>query len=363
MTDLLLDPLFSAAGVDIEKHTCAKPWTYAEAMLQKVSRTFALNIQVLPTRIKRTILLAYLFCRIADTIEDDAELSTPSKQLLLSKFDEIFRNPHSWENKELEFRKLLPSTWQQGPGFDQLLSYQSAWVFSLYYNLPATDIAVVRKWVLEMSKGMSEYCQRRDLNDKWFILKDMEDLDQYCYYVAGTVGFMLCDLFMNHSVWITPAKHKKMSELANSFGLGLQVTNIAKDILEDWHRKTSFVPISLYNEQQIQFRDLPNSSPEQMRQVLDTLISKALDHLQDALNYTLLLPRLEPKMRLFCIWPLFLALATLEKLAHCEPLAAHRVKITRDEVQQILKESSYKVFSNRKLQQYFQHWQARIQSK
>ena len=43
-------------------------WKYAEDTLQLVSRTFALNIQVLRGKLHRSILLAYLYLRIADTV-------------------------------------------------------------------------------------------------------------------------------------------------------------------------------------------------------------------------------------------------------------------------------------------------------
>ena len=56
---------------------------FAAFMLEKTSRTFALNIQVLPARLRRQVLLAYLFCRMADTLEDDPELGEPAKVKLL----------------------------------------------------------------------------------------------------------------------------------------------------------------------------------------------------------------------------------------------------------------------------------------
>lgn len=53
----------------------AQSFQYADKMLLLVSRTFALNINVLSGNLRKTVLLAYLYLRIADTIEDDPELS------------------------------------------------------------------------------------------------------------------------------------------------------------------------------------------------------------------------------------------------------------------------------------------------
>ncbi|HCK68750.1 MAG TPA: squalene/phytoene synthase, partial [Nitrospina sp.] len=50
-------------------------WTYCVQTLPKVSRTFALNISILRGTLYRSILTAYLFCRIVDTVEDAAKLN------------------------------------------------------------------------------------------------------------------------------------------------------------------------------------------------------------------------------------------------------------------------------------------------
>ena len=58
-------------------------WTYCVQTLPKVSRTFALNISVLRGTLHRSILTAYLFCRIVDTVEDAAKLNPKIKIKLL----------------------------------------------------------------------------------------------------------------------------------------------------------------------------------------------------------------------------------------------------------------------------------------
>ena len=48
---------------------------YQAAMLQCVSRTFALTIPQLPGALRDVVGNAYLLCRIVDTIEDEPTLS------------------------------------------------------------------------------------------------------------------------------------------------------------------------------------------------------------------------------------------------------------------------------------------------
>src|SRR5256885_11251326 len=66
------------------------PQAFAAFLLEKTSRTFALNIQVLPAGLRRQVLLAYLFCRMADTLEDDADLTEGAKARLLDAFRGLF---------------------------------------------------------------------------------------------------------------------------------------------------------------------------------------------------------------------------------------------------------------------------------
>ena len=62
-------------------------WEYCREMLPKVSRTFALNISVLEGDLHRSILIAYLFCRIVDTVEDAARLDPVHAQSLYTTED------------------------------------------------------------------------------------------------------------------------------------------------------------------------------------------------------------------------------------------------------------------------------------
>jgi farnesyl-diphosphate farnesyltransferase len=56
----------------------------------------------------------------------------------------------------------------------------------------------------------------------------MQDMNEYCYYVAGCVGEMLAKLFCHYSEEINQHR-EQLLELSVSFGQGLQMTNILKD--------------------------------------------------------------------------------------------------------------------------------------
>ena len=67
-------------------------WTYCNQTLIKVSRTFALNIRVLRGDLHRSVLIAYLFCRTVDTIEDAAKLDPKIKIKQLFEFSRLIEN-------------------------------------------------------------------------------------------------------------------------------------------------------------------------------------------------------------------------------------------------------------------------------
>ena len=56
---------------------------FCQDMLPKVSRTFAVCITLLPQDLEHSVLIAYLLCRVADTLEDSPVLLPPEKTKLL----------------------------------------------------------------------------------------------------------------------------------------------------------------------------------------------------------------------------------------------------------------------------------------
>ena len=337
--------------IDFSSKSCGKPWNYCNHILNEVSRTFALNIQVLPTTLKKPVLLAYLFCRMADTIEDDPILTGEEKDALLSRFKDLMISKETYEQDSLEFHESLPQHWKdkEKQGYDQLLTLYPHWVLVLYFDMAQPFINAIQKWVLEMCDGMAEYSKRKP-NNAIFALDDMEDLDKYCYYVAGTVGYMLTDLFYVYSPLISVKRFERLSKNANSFGLGLQLTNIIKDVGEDKVRGIHYIPSSLASKHNTTVEQiLDEDKRHENIRVMREMILKALHHLEDAVEYTTALPILEAKMRTFCLWPLFMATATLIKAVN-EPedllLPDKKVKITRKQVKDIVLKTTIFCFSN-----------------
>ena len=59
---------------DEPQHSPASDSEFCNDMLPRVSRTFAICIRLLPPDLEHSVLIAYLLCRVADTIEDSTQL-------------------------------------------------------------------------------------------------------------------------------------------------------------------------------------------------------------------------------------------------------------------------------------------------
>lgn len=307
---------------------------FCQRLLPLVSRTFAACIRLLPAPVDHQVLVAYLLCRIADTIEDTADLPVPDKEALLALFERALSDPNT---------DLTPLTQAFAhPRIpDELLTREAHATLAEYYALGPAACTAIRPWVQEMCQGMARYARIHSAAHpgRLVSLTSIEELDSYCYYVAGTVGHLLTELFSLHSPRVTPHHYQRLKALSTSFGLGLQLTNIIKDVADDRQRGWSFVPTQLCSLVGVTPEAL--LEPEHQRQariVMDTLISKAKGHLNDALAYCTALPRSQYKIRLFCLTPLYFAVRTLA-LAERDPRLldpTHKVKITRGEVYRTL---------------------------
>jgi farnesyl-diphosphate farnesyltransferase len=164
-------------------------------------------------------------------------------------------------------------------------------------------------------------------------------LEEYCYFVAGVVGEMLCDLFLQKMTTLPESARRIMKENAVSFGLGLQMTNISKDVMADRERGWSYIPQSLIAANGLTVDEFHSGkSVEKNLQILEKLLFKTNGHFHDALKFILAIPRTELSLRLFCIWPLWMAMKTVAALHNNPALLSSSapVKISRSQVKRIL---------------------------
>lgn len=295
-------------------------------LLEGVSRTFALTIPQLPPQLYPAVANAYLLCRIVDTIEDEVSLTAEQKRQFCLAFIDIVKTGQQAESFAAELAPLLS---EQTIPAEHSLIHLIPRVITITHTLDAAQIDALACCVETMAKGMPVY-QALDLHAG---LKTMQDMDDYCYFVAGCVGEMLAKLFCHYSPQID-AHREELLKLSVSFGQGLQMTNILKDIWDDAKRGVCWLPQDIFTETGFNLAELtPETDDARFRLGLEHLISIAHDHLQNALTYTQLLPSHETGIRNFCLWALGMAVLTLKKIKQNLSFTdSSQVKITRKSV-------------------------------
>lgn len=315
---------------------------FCQSILPDVSRTFALSIRFLPGHLGRAVLTAYLICRIADTLEDDPGSSADRKICLLDRFMECFDDPTAAN----AFPGVAGSV--SGDAAHVRLVQNTDLVFTLFRLLPGPTQQIVRRWVDEMVRGMQKFV---GLYPQGIRIQTLGEYGDYCYYVAGTVGHLLTDLWHEHSANVGKSEYEHLLKKCEAFGEALQTVNILKDIAWDVeHENAIYIPEqSLMTYGSSQKTLLSPARVEQNRAALDSLIELARSDLEDALEYLLLIPRLAVPIRLFCILPLLFAHATLRELENSTAMlqSGGTVKISRDEVKSLILAGCVSVLSNR----------------
>lgn len=325
----------------IELHT---DWRYCEEMLPKVSRTFALNIGKLQGDTYRAVLVGYLLFRIADTFEDTPHQTEQEKIKDLLKFAEIFRGNKSLEERR-EAYEPLRFKWQENSPEKNLVENGER-VLRCYFGLPPIYREIMDPHIAESAEGMASFQKRKaEGGQEIFQLRDIPDLENYCYYVAGTVGVMLTRIFSLRAGVKERVEELKQREV--HFGLALQLTNIVKDYTKDLERGWCYIPASITEKHGLRPQELFTLSPQGKRAILRELFPRTMEHLDRALEYIEILPQSERDIRLFCIIPFVLAYHTLLGIAQGE------AKLSRPRVYALLGKSEIFAYSTEKLRENY----------
>ncbi|MFS0655977.1 phytoene/squalene synthase family protein [Bacillus sp. 179-C3.3 HS] len=186
-----------------------------EETIQTHSKTFYRAFSMLPKKKRQAVWAVYSFCRRADDIVDESlspkeELASFQKAFERFLEGEIDHNDPMWVALAYTFEEFQMD---EAPFRDLLLG------------------------------------QEMDLEQQRY--ETLDELLIYSYHVASTVGLMLLPI-------IAPRKKKQLKEAAISLGIGMQLTNILRDIGEDAaQRDRIYLPKQImdqfgYTEQDLQ---------------------------------------------------------------------------------------------------------------
>ena len=312
-----------------------------DQLLINVSRTFALSIKQLPCPLNKIIKIAYLLFRISDTIEDHPDISSERKVHLLNLWTDILKNKSNLKPLIELISDLDPEK------HDMEVIHNSDIILKELNELPDNPKKILISNVCKTSLGMAKW------QEKGPEMETEEDMDDYMYQVAGRVGHLLTEVFSWYSKDINK-NHDELFSLGREFGLALQTVNIIRGLRKDFERGWIFIPKSFLYKAGLSKKNLfEDKNVEKALVLVDMLINKAVKHLQKGLTYIFLIPKKERGIRLFCIWPLLLAVKTLSISRKNKEILFSEAKISRKQVQIIVTVSRVFSFSNILLKRYY----------
>lgn len=180
-----------------------------EELMQKGSSSFYQAFKGLPSPRREAVYVIYAFCRMIDDSVDEPEYSPYTIHEIHNLFDQL---------DDAEGHFIWPAL---------------RWLFSSFPHL---------------DKGPFFRQMEGQLTDlKLTHYTTMQELEHYCYLVAGTVGEMLLPVLRDDN-----GEEVAMNGIA--LGKGMQIVNIIRDVGEDRARVRRYVPLEImekhgYSEQ------------------------------------------------------------------------------------------------------------------
>jgi phytoene synthase len=187
-------PLFSYWAGDA---ALQKAYSVCSVITAKHSKSFYLATALLPEEKRAAVRALYAFCRTVDDVVDES--SAADRGFNLDYWRRII------QTASIRDGDLVAAAWA-----DTLTRYH-----------------IPRHYALQLIDGVA-----RDLSQTRYT--SFEDLSTYCYGVASTVGLM--------SMYIVGFKSNEAIPYAIKLGVALQLTNILRDVGEDFRNGRVYLP-------------------------------------------------------------------------------------------------------------------------
>ncbi|MET0791549.1 MAG: phytoene/squalene synthase family protein, partial [Polyangiaceae bacterium] len=205
--------------------------------LARHSKSFALAGKLLPPEQRRDAAVLYTYCRLVD---DRIDLVDPEDQ------------PAALQ----ELQRMLDSVYRGEPQVDvRLRAFQEV----------VQRRGVPREYPEALLDGMA-------MDTAGAQYQTLDELLLYCHRVAGVVGLMMC-----HVLGVSDSRALRN---AAHLGIAMQLTNICRDVAEDWQRGRLYLPLRMLQACGFQalgpeHGPLPEAARHSIRAVTRQLLTEA----------------------------------------------------------------------------------------
>lgn len=187
---------------------------HCRAMIRDGSKSFFGAARIFGARTRESAFLLYAWCRHCD---DQVDGETLGFRLAPG---EPYPRRRRLERLFEETRRSLRGDAASGPVFEAL-------------QRVATRHGIPERYPLELLEGFA-----MDVEGRRYATA--EDLFLYCYHVAGVVGLMMAH--------VMGAREPEALQRAADLGIALQLTNIARDVIEDAAVGRVYLPLEWLDE-------------------------------------------------------------------------------------------------------------------
>ena len=204
--------------------------------VRAAAANFYYAFRLLPRPKRQALHAVYRFCRAADDIADGEGTPQERRQRLE------------------EFRSLLGNTLAGAPPDPSWLVLWDA----------ARRFQLDRQLLEDVIDGCAADCAPLEI-------RTAADLERYCYGVAGSVGLLSAQIF--------GFRDPRVPDLAVQLGQAMQLTNILRDLKEDYERGRCYLPLEDLQRFGCNVDDLGTGSrsprPDAYRQLMAYEVARA----------------------------------------------------------------------------------------
>ena len=175
----------------------AQAYEHCAAITKQHSRTFYMASGLLPKKQREAVRALYAFCRVSDDLVDKAT-ENQHQRILQWRQESLANHPPIYNMVALAWADTRAN-----------------------FNIP-------RRYAEQLLDGVTS-----DLTHTRY--ETFGELAQYCYSVASTVGLM--------AMHIVGYKGDEAIPYAIKLGVALQLTNILRDVQEDWQNGRLYLPL------------------------------------------------------------------------------------------------------------------------
>jgi 15-cis-phytoene synthase len=194
-------------------------YRHCEEITKENSKTFFMASSLMPGAKRKATQALYAFCRLSDEIVDHPQPEAANPAQIRARLD-------GWRQQVIH--GSLAASSGSTARFSAVPGQTAEKIVSMAWADTRRQFTIPRGYVDQLIDGLAldlENCRYQTFTD----------LSRYCYGVACTVGLM--------SMHISGYSSREAIPYAIRLGVALQLTNILRDVGEDWRNGRLYLPL------------------------------------------------------------------------------------------------------------------------